>query len=441
MNQTRLTPYKGTRDLYPSVKRQLDWLMAAVAGVAESYGYQSYEAPLLEPLELYRRKAQSSPEIVTDQLYSFSDKAGRELAIRPEMTPSAARMVAQRQGELSFPLRWYSWPRLWRYEQPQRGRLREHWQFNVDLFGEAGPAAEFELLCLVAAIFRRLGAGPETYRLEISSRALMQDLLADYLGLPSAQVGSVLGLIDRWDKDPDGCRRQLADQLNPDQLAAGIPAKLESLLATKSPDQLPAEVQAKASLRQLAQLLADLETAGLTNVRFNPAIVRGFDYYTGIVFEAFDCNLDNNRSLLGGGRYDRLVELVGGQPCPTVGFGLGEVTLANFLDSHGLTPELPTQIQAVVALVDLAYPAAQPTLESWRQGGLNLVVEASDRRLGKKIAWADKQGIAQLIVFGPEELASGRFLCRRLADGQETLVAADELVDHLRQAGGGGVIH
>ena len=438
MSQPQLSPYKGARDFYPADKRRLDCLMTTLAGVAESYGYQSVEAPLIEPVELYRLKTQANPEIVDNQLYSFVDKADRQLAIRPEMTPSLARMVAARQGELSLPLRWYSWPRLWRYEQPQRGRLREHWQFNVDLFGQAGLAAEFELICLAAAIFRQFGAGPETYRLEISSRALMQDLLVDHLGLEPAQIGPAFGLVDRWSKDPESCRRQFQALLSSSQSAAGVVDKLEALLAVDSPEKLPAEILTSPNVGAVVQLLADLSQAGLTNISFNPAIVRGFDYYTGIVFEAFDCHSDNRRSLLGGGRYDRLVESVGGQPCPTVGFGLGEVTLANFLDSHSLQPPAPSLIQAAVALVEIDYPAAQPTLEAWRRAGLRLVVESGDRRLGKKIAWAGKQEVPYLIVFGPDELASGRFRLRALATGRETEVSAETLADQLRQFLAGG---
>ena len=194
------------------------------------------------------------------------------------------------------------------------------------------------------------------------------------------------------------------------------------------------KTQTGQAFADLKRLLADLAAAGLTNCRFNPGIVRGFDYYTGIVFEAFDCHPDNNRSLLGGGRYDRLVESVGGQACPTVGFGLGDATLANFLDSHGLMPKVPEPIDALVALIDLPYATAQPTIEAWRRAGLNLVVEMTDRRLGKKIALADKRGIPHVIVFGADELASGKFNCRQLASGQELSLSADELVDQLKQS-------
>ena len=432
MTQPRFAPYKGSRDFYPPDKRRLDQLLATVASVAESYGYEPYEAPLLEPLDLYRLKSQNSPEIVDNQLYSFADKSGRQLAIRPEMTPSAARMVAARQAGLSYPLRWYSWPRLWRYEQPQRGRLREHFQFNADLFGEEGLAAEFELICLAAAIFDRLGAKPQTYRFDLSSRPLMGEFLSDCLGLKSDQAEAAFGLIDRWDKDPAACRQKLEDLLTVEQLRAGVVERLESLLEINDLDDLPAQAQTSQSFADLKRLLADLAAAGIENCRFNPKIVRGFDYYTGIVFEAFDCHPDNNRSLLGGGRYDRLVESVGGQPCPTVGFGLGDATLANFLDSHGLTSDPPKTVDALVALVDLPYASAQPTIEAWRRAGLGLVVEMSDRRLGKKIALADKRGIPFVIVFGADELASGKFVCRRLDSGQEVSLAAADLPGHLK---------
>ena len=434
MTQPRFAPYKGTRDFYPADKRRLDQLLATVASVAESYGYEPYDGPLIEPLDLYRLKSQTNPEIVSQQIYSFTDKSGRQLAIRPEMTPSAARMVAARQSVLQYPLRWYSWPRLWRYEQPQRGRLREHFQFNVDLFGEPGLAAEFELICLAAAIFDRFGAGPETYRFDLSSRSLMSDFLSNCLQLTPDQALATFGLIDRWVKDPAGCRQQFSDLLTVEQNRQGMADRLESLLAIDDLDQLPAEAQAGQAFADLKRLLADLAAAGLTNCRFNPGIVRGFDYYTGIVFEAFDCHPDNNRSLLGGGRYDRLVESIGGQACPTVGFGLGDATLANFLDSHGLMPTVPEPVDALVALIDLPYATAQPTIEAWRRAGLNLVVEMTDRRLGKKIALADKRGIPYVIIFGADELASGKFNCRLLSSGQEVSLTVDELADQLKQS-------
>lgn len=433
MNQLRFSPYKGTRDFYPPDKRQLDHLMAEVSAVAESYGYEPYEAPLLEPLDLYRLKSQSNPEIVDQQLYSFADKSGRQLAIRPEMTPSAARMVAAQQSALAYPLRWYSWPRLWRYEQPQRGRLREHFQFNVDLFGQPGLEAEFELICLAAAIFDRFGAPSDSYRFELNSRQLMDDFLGRCLELNPEQKGSVFGLIDRWDKDPAGSRLAVDDLLTVDQHRRGLAQRLEDLLAVDDLKDLPEQAQTSQAFADLKRLLADLAAVGLTNCRFSPGVVRGFDYYTGIVFEAFDTHPDNNRSLLGGGRYDRLVESVGGQPCPTVGFGLGDATLANFLDSRQLLPETKSPVDALVALVDIPYATAQPTIETWRRAGLNLLVEMTDRRLGKKIALADKKQIPYVIVFGADELASGRFVCRRLDSGQETKIAVDELPAQLKR--------
>ena len=434
MTQPRFAPYKGTRDFYPADKRRLDQLLATVASVAESYGYEPYDGPLIEPLDLYRLKSQTNPEIVNQQIYSFADKSGRQLAIRPEMTPSVARMVVARQSVLQYPLRWYSWPRLWRYEQPQRGRLREHFQFNVDLFGEAGLVAEFELICLAAAIFERFGAGSETYRFDLSSRPLMNDFLSNYLQLTADQTLATFGLIDRWAKDPAGCRQQFEGLLTVEQNQQGLADRLEALLAVDDLDQLPAEAQTSQAFADLKRLLADLVAAGLNNCRFNPGIVRGFDYYTGIVFEAFDCHEDNNRSLLGGGRYDQLIESFGGQACPTVGFGLGDVTLANFLDSHSLMPTAPEPVDALVALVDLPYATAQPTIETWRRAGLNLAVEMTDRRLGKKIAFADKRGIGWVIVFGADELASGKFNCRRLDSGQEVSLSTAELVVRLQQS-------
>ena len=426
---TSFSRYKGSRDFYPDDWRQLDYLKTVCRSVAVSYGYEAYEAPLLEPLELYQVKAQTNQEIINRQIYRLVDASDRQLALRPEMTPSLARMVVAHQSDLSYPLRWYSWPRLWRYEQPQRGRLREHFQFNLDLIGIASTEAEFELIMIISDIFKRLGAADSLYKFHINSRPLLEVLLSRFCQLEPLQVATVIQLIDRRAKEPDQFLAGVNQVLQNKQRQGTTLAKIKAVLAIDSFSKLPEAVKPLPEAVAVRELLAALAGARLVNYCFDPAIVRGFDYYTGIVFEVFDQNPDNNRSLAGGGRYDNLIEAFGGSSQPAAGFGLGDVTLANFCTSHQLTPKLRSQTDILVALIDqVSYASAWSVIASLRAEGLNVVVDNSDRRLGKKIAGADKQTIAHVVFIGPEELQKQLFRLKHLDSGQEQTLSLERLI-------------
>ncbi|HSW78542.1 MAG TPA: histidine--tRNA ligase [Candidatus Babeliales bacterium] len=419
-------PYKGARDFYPEDKRIQKYMFAKLRQVAESFGYQEYNAPLLEPLELY--SAKSGEEIVEKQLYSFEDKAGRKLAIRPEMTPSVNRMVAGKRQELAYPLRWYSLPNLWRYERPQAGRLREHWQLNVDLFGVADTSADHEIIVIADRILRSFGAQGDDFVIRINSRKLVDRFLKVYMGLDDSQIYQTSKLIDRWHKiERDEFHAQARDILkNENQYK-----ELLELMESKSLDSLPVEVRDDNAAQELHKLMSMLAASGISSAHFDFSVIRGMDYYNGIVFEVFDTNQENVRSMFGGGRYDGLVELFGVEPVPTVGFGMGDVTLQNFLVTHDLLPHLQPEAHAVAILVGDTYRPAQSILDSLRAKGLNVAVDATGRKLDSQIRHSAKSGVNYAIFIGNEEISTGHLKLRNLVTGEEKSLDIDQLAENL----------
>ena len=420
-------PYKGARDFYPPDKRLQKYMFGVWRKVAERYGYEEYDAPILEPLEMYAAK--SGQEIVNEQTYVFEDRRGRKVTIRPEMTPTVSRMVAAQRQELGYPLRWYSIPNLWRYERPQRGRLREHWQLNVDIFGVANTEAELEIVSLVDSMFKEFGASRDMYEIKLNSRKLMDYALGTYLGLSAKEAHDVAKLIDRKAKlKPNDFIAKLDEACTPASRERGVVEKLLQLLDVKELKKLPTELKNQPSVTELQAMLEQLQATGVTNVVFDITLMRGFDYYTDIVFEVFDKHPDNNRSMLGGGRYDGLVALFGVEPVPTVGFGWGDVTLANFLELHRLMPALPTETEVYIALVGDAINAARKPIAQLREMGVNVAVDASGRKLDKQIKTADKKGIPYLMVLGMNEIESGQYSLKNLATGKEEKHSLERLV-------------
>jgi len=407
-------PYKGARDFYPEDKRVQKYLFGKLRQVAERYGYEEYDAPILESVELYLAK--SGAEIVNEQTYAFTDRGGREVVIRPEMTPTVSRMVAAKRQELSYPLRWYSIPNLWRYERPQRGRLREHWQLNVDVFGLLGIEAETELVQMADAIYKSFGAKPAMYEIRLNSRRLMDYVLQEYLGLTEVEVYSMAKLIDRMHKLDRSEFIALADAIcSPAQREAGVVEKLLIVLDTKTLSALPLALREHDSVVALQGLLAALEDSGVSNVCFDVTIMRGFDYYTDIVFEVFDTHPDNNRAMMGGGRYDGLVGLFGVDPVPTVGFGLGDVTLANFIELHGLLPKLASETDVYIATIGEIAAGATHAIAELREMGLNVAVGLVGRKLADHFKIAEKKRIHYVVIIGEQELADEQFTLKNLS--------------------------
>lgn len=409
-------PYKGARDFYPEDKRLQKYMFGLMRQVAEEFGYEEYDAPVLEPVELYLAK--TGEEIVNDQTYVFDDRGGRKVVIRPEMTPTVSRMVAGKRQELAYPVRWYSIPNLWRYERPQRGRLREHWQLNVDIFGVDTYAAEAEVIQVANGILKAAGATHDMYNIRLNSRKLMNFILHEYLRLDGVQAHTIAKLIDRMHKlPPDIFAAEVDAVFTPTQREAGASNKLLGLLKTKTIEHLPEMIRQHSSALELQELLHALKEAKITNAVFDLSVMRGFDYYTGIVFEIFDTDAENNRSMLGGGRYDGLVGLFGVEPVPTVGFGFGDVTFENFLQGHDLMPLLRPETDLYVVLIGNVFTQAQHIVARIREMGANIAVDLSGRSIDKQIRTAVKKGITYALFIGEKDLKEEQFEIKNLQTG------------------------
>jgi histidyl-tRNA synthetase len=409
-------PYKGARDFYPEDKRLQTYMFGLMRRVAERFGYEEYDAPILEPLDIYLAK--TGEEIVNEQTYTFEDRGGRRIAIRPEMTPTVSRMVAGKRQELAYPLRWYSIPNLWRYERPQRGRLREHWQLNVDIFGVEDVLAEAEVIQVADGILKVAGAVAGMYSIRINSRKLVDFILKDYLQLDGVQRHTIAKLIDRMHKMPHEEFVAEADAIfTPTQRDQGASNKLLGLLKTKQIEHLPEVIRQHPAATELKDLLVILKDAKVTNVVYDPTVMRGFDYYTGVVFEIFDEDPDNNRSMLGGGRYDGLVGLFGVEPVPTVGFGFGDVTFENFLKGHDLMPPLRSETDMYVVLVGDVFSKAQKVISELREQDVNVAVDISGKSVDKQLKVAVKKGINYVLFIGQKELDEEQFEIKNLMTG------------------------
>jgi histidyl-tRNA synthetase len=415
----RIQAPRGTRDFYPEPMRLRNWLFGHFREVARLFGFEEVDAPLVEHAELFTRKA---GEEIVEQLYHF-ELHGRRLALRPEMTPSLARMVMARAGALRLPLRWFTITQNWRYERMTRGRRREHYQWNMDVWGEPGVAAEAELLAAVFTLLGRVGLGGGQVRVRLNSRALLEETLRH--GVLRARADAFQPLcviIDKLAKiGEEAVVAQLCDPAGPVGLNAGEARDVVGLLGLRSLDEAaaaaPAGSAAIADLRRLYELLDAYEVAD--RVDFDASVVRGLAYYTGIVFEAFDAEA-KLRAVCGGGRYDRLLETLGGPPIPAVGFGFGDVVVSELLEDLGLLPELPRGLDDVVApLTEAERTAAVGVARRLRAEGRAVELALGPTRPKRVLADADRAGARRVHLVGPDELRRGVVRVRDLATSEE----------------------
>ncbi|MBI5530564.1 MAG: histidine--tRNA ligase [Candidatus Doudnabacteria bacterium] len=412
--------YKGTRDFYPRDQFIQNHIFNIWRKTAESFGYLEYNASILEETELYRAK--SGEEIVNEQTYSFTDRGGRDVTIRPEMTPTVARMVAQKRKELTFPLRWYSVPNLFRYERPQRGRLREHWQLNVDLFGVDGVEADVEIISVASAIMKSFGASTEDFEIRINDRRLLNYLLRQHLELNEEQVHKISKLIDKMKKmKAEEFLKEAAEVIGEKAV------KLEEVLFVKSLDELGEKAPKSQGAHELQTVFKNLEGLGIKNFVYDPSIVRGFDYYTGVVFEVYDTSPVNNRSVFGGGRYDDLVGLFEVEKVSGVGFGAGDVTIRDFLETHGLLPEYQPPVKLYICHLENYLNSANELGAQLRAAGLNVAVDLTGRKVSQQVKTADRESIPYVLVVGEEEVKTGKYKVKNLKDGNEMLVAEGDI--------------
>lgn len=411
-------PYKGARDFYPEDMRLRNLIFSAWHEVCQSFGYEEYDAPILEPVDLFTAK--SGDELVNEQGYNFVDRGGREVMLRPEMTPSVSRMVAARRQELPLPIRWYSIPNCWRYERPQKGRGREFYQLNVDLFGVDLSLAEIEMLQIIDAIMQRFGAKRDIYEIKVNSRVFMNYLLRDWLGLDEVEQKTISRLIDRMHKMPSPEFIGLIEAaISPTLREQGAASKLLAVLKADKLENLPEELKGNDGLKNVVEITDTLKSLGITNVTFDPSLIRGLDYYTDFVFEVFDTDPENRRSIFGGGRYDSLVGLFGVENLPTIGFGMGDIVFGEFLKGHGLIPEDKTTTEVTVIPIGDTMPAAQKVAAELREMGVKAALDITARKTEKMLKSAIKSGVRYVVFVGEQEVESGQFKLKDLKQSTE----------------------
>jgi histidyl-tRNA synthetase len=403
---------KGTRDYYPEEMAFRSWLYQTICLVSTSFGYQEWEAPMLETISLYAAK--SGDELVNQQSFVFPDRGGEMLTLRPELTPSLARMVAQRQNQLVFPLRWWSWGPFWRYERPQRGRTREFFQWNIDLIGVDTPEADAELIAIAASFFSKIGLSAQKAVIYVNDRQLTNSELAS-IDVQAEKRYEYLNLIDRRGKmqPSEWDANALALGMNPRQLN-GMKAFLSN------PD-----LWKKSGT--LVRVFEALEVMGVRDyVRYDPNTIRGLQYYTSTVFEAYSLDSDINRALLGGGRYDNLMSQVGGDPLPAVGFAMGDLAIGLLLESLGLLPKEITQYPAEVFVTVFdaeQQPISMALAAELRKASLNVICSPEVTKLPKQFKYADRIGVRLVVVIGPDEAANNQVTIKDLLDGSQRTIA------------------
>jgi len=413
--------YKGTRDIYPDDMRLRQYIFDTWSQVCESFGYEKYDAPIIEPVEIYAAK--SGEELVSEQTYAFVDRGDRKVAIRPEMTPSISRMVAAKRQELPYPARLYSIANFMRYERPQSGREREFWQLNFDLFGSDDINADIEIIRISDEVLRQFGAKPEMYTILVNDRRLTNYVMRDYLGLDEAKAGAMVKLFDRKNKmSAEDFNKQAIEIAGRDEILA----KIEDLIKAEKIEDLPAVITDNGPVTEVKQLLISLGKCGIVNARYDATLMRGLDYYTGIVFEVYDNSPENNRSMFGGGRYDGLVGLFGVEDLPVVGVAQGETTTMNFLRAWNLIPKLKPATD--IYLIPLGVDASE-IVNSLRNVGVNVAVELGERKVERAIKTADKLGIPYVLFVGENELSSGKFNLKNLQNGEEQALDLGEIID------------
>lgn len=416
-------PYKGTRDYFPEDKRTQNYIFNTWRKAVESFGYEEYGAPILEPIDIYAAK--SGQELVNDQTYVFSDRGGRTVAIRPEMTPTISRMVAARRQELAYPARLYSIANFMRYERPQRGREREFWQLNVDIFGVDDVAADIEIITIADTILKTFGGKDGDYVIRVNNRKFINFMMSQYLGLDEVQSQQMTKLFDR--------RGKITDQDFKEQamlIFGGADAtderfdKVTQLVTATSIDSLPDELKGSAALEELQTVFEGVAKAGVTAAVFDASLMRGLDYYTGTVFEVFDTHPDNNRSLFGGGRYDGLVGLFGAEPISAVGMAPGNTMIENFLAVRGLIPEQKSLTKLYIVVIDDAVDTANAVASELRAAGINTEVDITTRKIDKKIKSATKKNIEHVLFVGSKDTDSFS-LKNLLREDEQKLSVAD----------------
>ena len=414
-----ISPVKGTRDFYPEDMFIRTWLYRKMQEVSELFGYLEFDGPFLERIDLYAAK--SGEELVREQAFVFQDRGGDSITLRPELTPSLARMIAQRQKQLVFPQRWWSFGPFWRYERPQKGRTREFFQWNVDLLGADSAESDSEIITICIKFFQSVGLTSDQVKVYVNSRQLMDQVFQD-LGISPQNKQNVFRLIDRKEKLSSEEWQEYAMQIG---LSEEQFVKLKATLSDRI-------LWKKSS--ELVKFFDTMETLGLTDfVVYDPQIIRGLDYYTGIVFEARDTDKEG-RSILGGGHYGNLVGDVGGDPLPGVGFAMGDVMMRLILEKYNCLPKFKnTSAQVLVTvfeenLVQKSFKLAGHL----RDNGIQTVCITEPEKIMKQFKYADRIGVPLVVVMGPDEILNDKVTVKDLRSRTQDVIDRDLLVEYIK---------
>ncbi len=412
---------KGTREFYPEAMALRNYLHQKVRQASESFGYQEWDAPYIESLELYAAK--SGEELVKKQSFTFEDRGGSQVTLRPELTPSLARMIAKKQRQLAYPVRWWSFGPFWRYERPQKGRSREFFQWNIDLLGPDSPEADAELIAVAAKFMQSVGLDPSVARIYVNNRRLM-DAKFDALSIPPEQRLGVSNLVDRRTK-------MKSDAWNKYALEFGLTqAQLDGLIEVLENKELWKESE------DLVRLFKALDALGVSEyVEFDPNIVRGLLYYTGTVFEAFDVSGSVRRSILGGGRYNNLLADVGGDPLSAVGFAMGDVVAGIVLAENGLLPEFNSSPAPVLVTVfGEEFQSESLALSAeLRAAGINVTTYPEVTKMKKQFKFANKMGMRIALIVGSDEVENAEVAVKNLISGEQVKVTRAEVPEKIQE--------
>lgn len=417
----KIQQVKGTREFYPEEMALRNFIYEKVRAASQSFGYQEWDAPFIETINLY--VAKSGEELVKKQSFVFEDRGGDLVTLRPELTPSLARMIAAKQNELFFPVRWWSFGPFWRYEQPQKGRTREFFQWNIDILGVSSPEADAELIAVGATFLRSVGLDPQRATIFVNNRRLM-DSQFDALGIPLEKRLEVSNMVDR---------RSKMDEAKWDAYVLDGGLTQQQLNGLKN---LLGNYDLWKQSEELVRSFAALEALGVKDyVKFNPNIMRGLLYYTGTVFEAYDQTGSLKRAIFGGGRYDNLLADVGGQPLSGVGFAMGDVVIGIILQEAGLLPEFkPSPASILVTVFDKSLWIKSFALVSdLRKASLNAMVYPEPVKLQKQFKFADKMKMRVALVIGPDEAEKGQVVVKDLSNGSQQTVQKEALFEVIQK--------
>lgn len=434
-NYLSTQPYKGARDFYPEDMRIRNYMFGVWRTICQRYGFEEYDTPILENLEVFASK--SGEEIVNTQLFSFEDKGGRKVAIRPELTPSTVRMIAGQYNELVKPAKWFMIGNNWRFEKPQKGRGREFYQLEVNIFGVPEIEADFEVFCAIVDIMTAFGANETMYRVYYSDRRLISALLNDFLKLDEEKQLATRRLMDKRKKVET---QEFLDMLKVIGLTKEQATAVENFMASSFanltsviPNTILDANEGYKNVQKLEKLLTDYDI--MKYCEFDPSIIRGFDYSDGLVYEVFDTNPENKRSMFGGERFDRLINIYGKYELAATGFAMGDITLLEFLKGWNLLPELPIATKVLVT----RFSSDNAKLEEYslsiakqlRSAGINVDLYITPDKLDKQLKYADKKGIPFVVIAGEDEMKSGTVQLKNMRTKEQKSVSVKELVSSL----------